>query len=131
MKYLDTNVFVFALTPGPKEQAARRILHKVLTGSMDATTSCLTWDEFVWVLRKELDASAIIAESKKFLTFPHMTLLNVDTEVLELAQGLLERYSLKPRDALHAATAIKHGIHEIVSDDSDFDKVKEIKRIAL
>ena len=36
----------------------------------------------------------------------------------------MEKYGLKPRDALHAATALENKITTIVSCDEDFDKLK-------
>ena len=45
------------------------------------------------------------------------------------AQKLIKFYNIKPRDALHAATALLQGSNEIISDDIDFDKIKEIKRL--
>ena len=47
------------------------------------------------------------------------------------ALEFMEKYKLKPRDAFHVAIMENFGIKEIVSDDSDFDKVREIKRIKL
>ncbi|MEK6973865.1 MAG: type II toxin-antitoxin system VapC family toxin [Nanoarchaeota archaeon] len=43
----------------------------------------------------------------------------------------IEKYGLKPRDAFHLAIMENFNIKEIVSDDSDFDKIKGIKRIKL
>lgn len=42
------------------------------------------------------------------------------------AQELMEKYELKPRDALHAATALKNKLTTIASFDEDFDRVKVI-----
>ena len=46
-------------------------------------------------------------------------------------EEIIEKYNLKPRDAIHVASALTNNIKEIVSDDPDFDKVKEIKRKKL
>jgi len=40
----------------------------------------------------------------------------------------MENYRIKPRDAIHAATALENKITNIVSYDKDFDELKEIKR---
>jgi len=43
----------------------------------------------------------------------------------------MERYPLKPRDAIHAATALAEEASTILSDDADFDAVKELHRKPL
>ena len=71
------------------------------------------------------------AEGKKFLEFPNLKTLNIDANVISEAQKILEKYNLTPRDSIHAGCAIKNNIEQMVSDDPDFDKVSEIKRIHL
>ena len=39
--------------------------------------------------------------------------------------------NLKPRDAIHLATAKSMKCKAIISDDSDFEKIEGIKRIKL
>ncbi len=46
------------------------------------------------------------------------------------AQKLVEKYKIKPRDAIHSATSLSLNINEIISEDSDFDKVEELKRLS-
>lgn len=45
------------------------------------------------------------------------------------AQDLLERYRIRPGDAIHAATAIENRITSVVSYDKDFDVIHGIERI--
>ena len=63
--------------------------------------------------------------------FPNLKILLIDSEIVGYAQGLIEKYNLKPRDAIHAASAIKNQVKEIVSNDSDFDDMEELKRVHL
>lgn len=128
MKYLDTNVFLFAFSGS---QHAQTILKEVSSGRMDGATSCLSWDEFMWALRKQFSEQDSASEGKKLLSCPHLVFLDVNVETIERAQQLLERYGLRPRDAIHAASALQRGIREMISDDSDFDRVKEFKRVPI
>jgi len=45
------------------------------------------------------------------------------------AVEVIERYDLKPSDAIHAATCMVNNIKYIVSEDQEFDKVEGIKRL--
>jgi predicted nucleic acid-binding protein len=135
MKYVDSNVFIYSVVAEEKSERkaslSKKILLKVADGSLAAATSVLTWDELVWATRKFSGLENAIKEGKFFLEFPNLKILKVDSEVIKEAQKLVETYKLKPRDAIHAACAIKNNIKEIISDYPDFDKVKEIKRIKL
>lgn len=66
------------------------------------------------------------------LAFPNLLTAPVRREEMRLALALLARHtSLEPRDAIHAAVAIRQGVRKIVSDDPDFDLIREQKRIPL
>jgi predicted nucleic acid-binding protein len=54
----------------------------------------------------------------------------VDLEIISRAQTLLEEHNLKPRDAIHAATAIRNGIDKILSYDEDFDTLPNLVRVS-
>jgi predicted nucleic acid-binding protein len=41
----------------------------------------------------------------------------------------MEKYKIKPRDAIHVATALENKIADIVGYDRNFDEVEGIKRI--
>ena len=98
---------------------------------MIAYTSTLTWDEVVWVIRRVLGFDDALNQGAKLLSFPNLIFVEVDKLVVARAQKLLEEYGLRPRGAIHVASALKKGVKEIVSDDKDLDKVKEMERIPL
>jgi uncharacterized protein len=130
--YLDANIFLNAiLYDDEKSATAKRFLSDVVLGKIEGFTSCLTWDEVVFTVRKLIDKEASLVESKRFLNMPNIKLIIVDEILLKKAQDMMEKYNLKPRDAIHIASAIISGCDEIVSDDSDFDKVKELKRMKI
>ncbi len=57
-------------------------------------------------------------------------LLFFDREVLDLSLDLIERVpSIRGRDAVHAATALAHGIDTIVSPDRSFDGIPGLTRV--
>ncbi|MEM2210289.1 MAG: type II toxin-antitoxin system VapC family toxin [Nitrososphaerales archaeon] len=113
------------------EEAKRSkdLLLRIAFGDVEAYTSIITWDEIVWVVKKTFGLEPSIEQGKLFLTFPNLKFLAVKKSIILRAQEILEKYKVKPRDAIHAATLIENKITSIVSYDKDFDIIKEIKRI--
>jgi predicted nucleic acid-binding protein len=72
-----------------------------------------------------------INQGQKLIGFTNLQFISVDEKILSQAQTLISTYYLKPRDAVHAASAISRKIETIISDDQDFDEIKEIKRSPL
>ncbi len=130
MIYLDANIFIYPVVNEGKDiERYEKLLFKIAKGEINACTSVLTWDEVAYNIGKLLGKEIGLTEGKKFLNLPNLILYVVDKDIIAKAQEVTEKYNLKQRDAIHAATMLQHNITEIISDDSDFDKVKEIKRI--
>ncbi len=135
MPYIDSNVFLYPVLyqaeAQPKAKKAKEILLKIENGSLSAFTSTLTWDEVVWVVSRVMSRNDGIAQGQKLLGFPNLEYITVDESVLAQAQRLMNEYKLSPRDSIHAASALKRRIKTVISDDEDFDQIKEIKRNPL
>lgn len=135
MKYIDSNIFIYPVVADEKTEnkaaSSKQVLLQVASGKIDAATSCLTWDELVWVLTKFLGRNIAIAEGRRFLAFPNLKFIDVNETTINRAQDLVDEYGIKPRDAIHAACALENGIRDVLSDDPDFDKVRELKRTGL
>jgi len=130
--YIDSNVFLNPILYSDKKaEAYKKTLNNIINNDFYAVTSVLTWDEVVFILGKKIGKDLAVKEGKKFLTFPNLFFVSVNVDIILKAQKILEKYNLKPRDAIHIATALSQGCNEIVSDDADFDKVKEIKRVGF
>ncbi|MBO3800468.1 MAG: type II toxin-antitoxin system VapC family toxin [Candidatus Brockarchaeota archaeon] len=89
----------------------------------------LVVDEALYISRKYGVAYETTLEFLKSIVLPYTELLSVEEEDLKPAERYLLNYGLKPSDAIHLATIEKAGISNIVSEDQEFDKVKEVKRI--
>ena len=60
----------------------------------------------------------------------NLDIVAVKPEYFYLVFKLMDQYKkLKPRDAIHLAVALNFGAKTIISDDGDFDGIKEIERI--
>jgi hypothetical protein len=135
MPYIDSNVFIYPILyekeQEPKVKKAIETLQGIESGQIPAYTSTLTWDEVVWVVRRTMGKDEATSQGQKLLGFLNLIWIPVDENILNRAQALMNRYSLNPRDSIHVSSAIERKIATIISDDKDFDEVKEIKRIPL
>jgi predicted nucleic acid-binding protein len=132
--YIDSSIFIYPAIYDPdaipEAARAKAKLHEIASGSIEASTSTLTWDEVTWVVRRLFGSEKAAAQGASFLKLHNLKLLKVDLEIISQAQTLLERYDLKPRDAIHAATAMRNGIDKILSYDEDFDTLPNLVRVA-
>ena len=129
MIYLDSNVFIFAALNNERlGDEARIILEKVERGEVIAASSSLTFDELVWIIKKNRTYEDAIAIGEALLDMPKLRLTEVNGDLLALALSLMKKYRLDPRDSIHAATSIKEKADLMISEDTDFDRVKEFRR---
>jgi len=128
--YIDANVFLNPILYDIKENLdaakADLLLQKIIHKEIEAYTSFLTWDEFVWVIRKFLGVEIAKRKGKDFLLFPNLIFDNVTSDLVNRAQSLMESYNLKPRDAIHLASALQRQIVEIITFDDDFKGIPKI-----
>ena len=131
--YVDSKGFIYPATYDPRSipeaASAMARLNEIASGTVEARTSTLTWDEVTWVVRRLFDAKKAAAQGASFLRLPNLKLLKVDYETISEAQSIIESHDLKPRDAIHAATALTNDIHRILSFDHDFDGIPSLTRI--
>ncbi len=129
MLYLDANFFVFCnFDQTEKGVNARKILQKIIDGKASAT-STLALDEVMWVILKNKKSSEMREVIESIYSVKNLDVKEVGPQIPLMALDFIENEKLKPRDAFHAAVMKVIGASEIVSDDSDFDRVKWIKRI--
>lgn len=135
MAYIDSNVFIYPVLYSkevdPRVKRAGEILKSIAKGELLAFTSTLTWDEVVWAVKKTMGKNEALNQGQKLLGFINLQFIGVDENILSQAQGLMSNYNLKPRDSIHVASAIERKLNTIISDDQDFDEVREVKRIPL
>lgn len=123
--YIDANALAAAFfEKGEKGEKAKAIMEK------GCTVSALSIDEFLWVARK-LGKKDYIFFAYELLRNPVIEFVSVLSTNALRASELMEQYNLKPRDAMHVAIMQDIGATEIVSSDSDFDRIPGMKRIAL
>ncbi|HEX8682522.1 MAG TPA: type II toxin-antitoxin system VapC family toxin [Ardenticatenaceae bacterium] len=150
--YLDTMIlyaFMRAVEP-----TAQTLFSRIESGDLVAFTSVLTFDELSYHLllalirerhggspleRLRQDEAALISELYPALapqlaalrSYPNLSLVDVVAADLELMDDHMLRYHLRPRDALHLAAMQKCGCFDLLSNDTDFDRVPFVQRYTL
>lgn len=129
---MDANVFIYSsLNRKALGDKSRSIIRDVQTGKMSALTSALTFDELIWAVKKERGEGAGLRAGEVFLSIEGLVISDVKQDTLNSALALLREYHLNPRDSIHAASALNSKAEYLVSEDSDFDSIGEIKRKSI
>ena len=129
--FIDVNIPMYAGgTPHALREPSRRVVRAIAAGQLDAVTDAEVFQEILY-------RYLYIGEREKgFRIFDNFyrvmlgrILLVEDTDV-QRARALVEQYpALSPRDLIHLGVMLRHQIQDIVTADTGFDVVKEIRRI--
>ena len=150
--YLDTMI-PYILLRG-FDLAAQALFEQIQIGRFQAYTSVLTFDELAYRLllasiREQYPGSPleylrdnekkaiaefyppIAARLEQLQRFPNLSLIDLTaSDVVGMNEYILQ-YQLRPRDALHLAAMQKCECFDLVSQDSDFDRVPIVHRYTL
>ena len=129
--YVDSNIFLSPLIyeRSKKGTNARRIFRMIERSEITAYTSTITWDEVVWVVGRILGGADSIQAGERLTSFPNLRFIPASEQIVRAAQRLVaEHDDLAPRDAIHIASALIRMVDVIVSDDSDLDVVRTVRR---
>jgi predicted nucleic acid-binding protein len=69
-----------------------------------------------------------VQAGEKLTAYPNLRFVSASEEIIRSAQKLLSEYGVAPRDAIHIASALNKNVDALVSDDSELDLVREVKR---
>jgi len=131
MRYVDSNIFISNLIGDNRlGKAAEKYLEAAASGKESAATSVHTMIEIYAFLKGKKLSEQRISEILRDVNQHGVTLLPFEPEFLKEALSMVKK-NWKLGDAIHYVTMKKHGIKEIVTDDSHFDNVEGIKRIDI
>jgi len=132
-RYVDVNVFVYWLCGHPSfGEKARNWIERIEKEGNFVTSALTIYETLVIVAGltgKNLRDKEIVTIAVDSLT--SLRGLKVEPLLKEdfaKALGIMRNFELDFEDSLHLAVASRKNVKEIVSNDSDFDKV-DIKRV--
>ncbi|NYT00236.1 MAG: type II toxin-antitoxin system VapC family toxin [Methanocellales archaeon] len=132
MRFIDTNLLLRYLTKDDEEKAQKvlNLLKKVEKNEEKVIASSLVIFETIFTLESYYKISR---QEIKNLLAPILNLRGLRLQDKEVYQEALDLYTQQKKisfaDAFNATFAIKNGVKEIYSYDTDFDKLEQIKRI--
>ena len=129
--FIDTNIPMYAAgTPHPLREPSQRVIRAIASGQLNAVTDAEVFQE---ILYRYLH---IGKREKGLQVFDHFRrimlgrIFPIEDADVQHARELVERYpALSPRDLIHLAVMLRHGIREIITADTGFDSVAEVRRI--
>ena len=130
MIFLDTNIFVYAVSAAP-DDAAKRMVSREILGEGNFVISLQVVQEFIHVVSRKArlgqTSEAIRQTAEMMLAFP---LALLSPALVLKALFLKERYEIQYWDAAILAAAAEYGCHTLDSEDlshgQDYEGVKVI-----
>ena len=135
MRFLDTNVILRYLTRDDeaKAKACFELFQRVKEGSEEVFTSEAIITEVVYVLSSKRGPYRLSHEEIRSILVPIITLRGLKLAHKRLYLRALERYVASPfldiEDAVSIAHMERNSIREILSYDTDFDRIPNLKRV--
>lgn len=118
--YWDSDAFLaWFQEETDKIDEARGTLERALAGEVVIFTSTLTLAEVLWLRGAPKIPHEKAAIVRKFFRRSHFRLRNVTRSIAESAQNLVWFNAIKPKDAIHVATALDAGIPILETFDKD------------
>lgn len=129
MIYVDTNIWVYAMTADSKYgEKCKRILEKLEKGNFDATISVQVLSEVADVLYRRFGFRDTTKHVKAILSYP-LELIDLTPDIVVRGAEHARDYNILPYDGIHVASALSSFATEILSADKELDKVDIIKRV--
>ena len=128
---IDSMVFVYHFEAHPEfGPAAGRLLAAAEGGRCRLVCSILAQLEVLVVPKRNQRQDLCGRYREVFESFPNLTVLDVGSEIAEIASDLRAAYSLRTPDAIHIATALRAGAAAFVSQDGRL-KISELPILSL
>ncbi len=130
--YLETTVFTYlALDTGERWNQAAAIIKAMQEGEFVGVTSFVTFEELVFLVLKNKGKESALEAGRNFLLLNNLEIVNATRDIANLTIEAMEKRRLMPRDATHYATAKERGLAIMITEDRDFNKAKEIKKLKM
>jgi len=129
LKLVDTSVFIYAIgRPHDYKMSCLRLMQQFESGEYEANVDTELLQEILYRFwnREQLDRG-IALFNRVLSAFPDP--FSITTEEIVVARSVLGNHpEIAPRDAIHAAVVLVHGLEGIISTDGDFNDISGVTR---
>lgn len=149
--FIDTNILLYSITEHPKyKNVCDKLLDKVKGRDIEGVISVIVLNELIHKLvigeiaeKEEIELSRVAPLVKRnpgvlkglrayeiledVENNYNLAIIRITKEDFSKARQLMDKHHLFSNDAMHLAVMLKERIVHIATNDSDFDKVEEIK----
>ena len=110
-RYWDSNAFLGWLAEEPdKIDYCRPVIEAAEAGKIRILTSTLTIAEVLWIRGRERIRADSAAKVEAFFQHQWIVVRELDRFIAEDARALVWNHNVKPKDAVHLATALKRDV---------------------
>ena len=129
MKLIDANIAIYAHgAPHPYRESCRYIMDWLETEAADYAVDAETLQEIRHVYSRRGETNRGIRIAENILRFLPDIIPITTIEITAAIRLLQDAPGIAPRDAVHSAVVMQHGLDGIVSADRDFDRIPGLRR---
>jgi len=128
--FIDATLFIYLNTITSSTRSIYERFYFDLIDNHELYTDALMLDETIFVSKRKYHVPYNV--SIKFIeanVLPYVLVLSLGEEEYREAAKLISDYGIKPSDALHVAVMLNNNIELIATEDKEFDKIREVKRL--
>lgn len=127
--YLDTNIWIYAITAHPKYgKKCKQILEKLEKGEFKAAISVQVLSEVAGVLHQQFGVKDTVGHVVAIMSYP-LEVIDLTPDIVVRGAEYSRDYGILPYDGIHVATALRQMVKKILSADKELDKVPFIERV--
>ena len=129
--FIDANLLVYLNTLTTEEiRRTYESFYLNLAVEHRMYTDALVLDEVIYISKKRYLVPYVTTLSFiESIVLPYITVLPLSEAEYNEAAKIIEKYNVKPSDALHIGAMRTNDINVAASEDEELDRIEEIKRI--
>jgi len=129
--FIDANLLIYLNTLTTEEiRRSYESFYLNLAVEHRMYTDALVLDEVIYISKKRYLVPYVTTLSFiESIVLPYITILPLSEAEYNKAAKIIEKYNVKPSDALHIGAMRTNDINVVASEDEELDRIEEIKRI--